>query len=367
MDTILQRVTPTVLLEVLADELAARGLRFAPLLEGAGVRMSDFAGADRYAPAAVIGKLLADSVALADQPGLALRVGSRCGLGWAGTLGVAARHAATLGEALADLELLPELRDTVGGVSLVRVGDEAHFSYSLDAADLPSAPLLYEIALGMMCSVVRELTGGAVAPWVVRLPCRRPSNLAPYHAYLGPHLKFDAVVAELVFHADVLAFPLRTANPTLRRLALAQVARQISRREPLICVAVRNAIHHAMARGACSRADVAAFLDLHERAMGRRLQNAGTSFQALLDDEREVRARLLLRHTRVPVERIGRSLGYRDSTVFGRAFRRWTGVLPGVFRAQSRLDQPPSAIARATSATPPPRNTSPTITGFAMV
>jgi AraC-like DNA-binding protein len=99
--------------------------------------------------------------------------------------------------------------------------------------------------------------------------------------------------------------------------------------------------------------------------MGRRLQSSGTSFQELLDHEREIRARLLLRHTSVSVDRIGRALGYRDCTVFGRAFRRWTGLLPGEFRAQS--GQPPSAIASPTSATPPVRNTSPATAGFAMV
>lgn len=362
---VLERTVPAVLLDVLADELAARGLRAAAVLDRPGLQGGGQGGPDGDVPAAVFGRVIGAAAALAGCRDLALRVGARCGLGWAGQLGVAARHAATLGEALADLERLPEFHDTVGAVSVVRIGSEAHFTYQLEAADLPNAPLIYEMALGMMCSVLRELTDGAVAPWVVRLPFRQPGDLAPFRRHLGRHLKFDAVVAELVFDASALAHPRRAANPALRRAALAQCGRQVVRREPLICVSVRGALQAELSRGAGSRTGVAAHLGIHERAMGRRLHTAGTSFQALLDTEREIRARLLLQHTRVSVERIGRSLRYRDSTVFGRAFRRWTGMLPGQFRAQ--FVQPPSAIAIATRTMPPPRNTSPTTAGLAIV
>jgi AraC-like DNA-binding protein len=364
-DPVLERTVPAVLLDVLADELATRGLRLVPLLERAGLQ-AGMVGPDGDVPVAVFGRVIGEATALDGCRDLALRVGTRCGLRWAGPIGVAARHAATLGEALADLERLPELHDTIGSLSLVQTANEAHFTFQLEAADLPNAPLLYEIALGMMSSALRELTDGAVVPWIVRLPFRQPRDLAPYRQYLGRHLKFDAVIAELVFDADALAHARRAANPVLRRVALAQGSRQTVRREPLICVSVRGALQAELSRGTGSRTGVAAHLGMHERAMGRRLQHAGTSFQALLDREREIRARLLLEHTRVSVERIGRALGYRDSTVFGRAFRRWTCLLPGQFRAQ--FVQPPIAIATATATAtmPPKRNTGSTAAGLAI-
>ena len=64
------------------------------------------------------------------------------------------------------------------------------------------------------------------------------------------------------------------------------------------------------------------------------IRNRGhVSFQALLDDTRSQIAKQLLHDTRSPVSRIAASLGYRDPTVFTRAFRRWTGLTPRQFRA----------------------------------
>jgi AraC-like DNA-binding protein len=66
---------------------------------------------------------------------------------------------------------------------------------------------------------------------------------------------------------------------------------------------------------------------LGERTLRRRLEEAGTSFRALVDEVRKERALALLEHEG-NVALVAQSLGFSDSTAFARAFRRWTKSLP---------------------------------------
>jgi AraC-like DNA-binding protein len=97
---------------------------------------------------------------------------------------------------------------------------------------------------------------------------------------------------------------------------------------------VRRTIRLLLPACQCSRADVAKRLAIHPRTLGRRLQESGATFQALLDDMRAQIANQLLLDTRLPVARIATSVGYEDPTIFTRAFARWTGRTPSEFRAE---------------------------------
>lgn len=68
------------------------------------------------------------------------------------------------------------------------------------------------------------------------------------------------------------------------------------------------------------------------RTLKRRLQRQGLSYRTLLDQLRLARATHLLGQPQLTAEKIGIALGYSSPANFARAFRRWTGSSPGVFR-----------------------------------
>jgi AraC-like DNA-binding protein len=57
---------------------------------------------------------------------------------------------------------------------------------------------------------------------------------------------------------------------------------------------------------------------------------------AFLRRERQARAESLLRGTELPLAQIANLVGFRDATVFVRAFRRERGLTPGAWRAAAR-------------------------------
>jgi AraC-like DNA-binding protein len=71
---------------------------------------------------------------------------------------------------------------------------------------------------------------------------------------------------------------------------------------------------------------------LPARSLQRELGALGLSFSALLDQGRLELALELMRNPNHSLIDVGLELGYSDPANFTRAFKRWTGVAPGVYR-----------------------------------
>ena len=98
---------------------------------------------------------------------------------------------------------------------------------------------------------------------------------------------------------------------------------------------VRERLQRRLARDA-TLDQIANDLRLSGRTLQRKLGEAGASFQGILTDVRMARAHSYLTETDDPVGAIATRLGYGDAANFRRAFRRWTGMPPGDFRARHR-------------------------------
>lgn len=73
--------------------------------------------------------------------------------------------------------------------------------------------------------------------------------------------------------------------------------------------------------------------EMHPRTFSRRLKETGTSFREERDRVRRTYARQLLSATRMPVAEIAAALGYRESSSFDHAFRRWENKSPAQWRS----------------------------------
>lgn len=109
--------------------------------------------------------------------------------------------------------------------------------------------------------------------------------------------------------------------------------------------------------------DVARSLLLSTRTLARRLEQEGTTFQLLKDELRRDIAIRLLMQTHWPPEAIGAQIGFEDPTTFYRAFKRWTGCSPGMYRRSggepvkgpsAALPAVPPATAASSAACPAP-------------
>lgn len=63
------------------------------------------------------------------------------------------------------------------------------------------------------------------------------------------------------------------------------------------------------------------------------LEKENSSYQQILDQYRERKARALLKENRVSVKEIAWQLGFANQSAFTRAFKRWTGQTPRQFQS----------------------------------
>ncbi|EAQ98150.1 helix-turn-helix domain-containing protein [Congregibacter litoralis] len=78
--------------------------------------------------------------------------------------------------------------------------------------------------------------------------------------------------------------------------------------------------------------DIARALFVSKRTLARRLEKEGTSYRALKDQFLAELARRYLQEPRQTVEGVAASLGYHDAAAFRKAFKRWTGMTPRLYR-----------------------------------
>jgi AraC-like DNA-binding protein len=95
---------------------------------------------------------------------------------------------------------------------------------------------------------------------------------------------------------------------------------------------VRVELGAQMTDGRASVEEVARALALSPRTLQRRLERAGTTFGALIDDARRSAALEHLRNPRVAIKETAFLLGFSEPSTFYRAFRRWTGATPASYR-----------------------------------
>lgn len=78
---------------------------------------------------------------------------------------------------------------------------------------------------------------------------------------------------------------------------------------------------------------VAEIFGMHRLTFYRRLRAYGTSFEFLLDNRRRSMAEAMLRRNAVSVAEAADALGYGTPAKFTRAFQRWTGMTPSLWRS----------------------------------
>ncbi|PBP83261.1 AraC family transcriptional regulator [Pseudomonas syringae] len=93
--------------------------------------------------------------------------------------------------------------------------------------------------------------------------------------------------------------------------------------------------------------ELAQQLNIGERTLRRRLDEAGQSYQGVIDSLRRAKALSLLSHRETKLIDVASETGFSDIRDFRRAFKRWTGVTPR--EARHEMQQFRKDIQRPTS------------------
>ncbi|WP_437879651.1 AraC family transcriptional regulator ligand-binding domain-containing protein [Pseudomonas sp. LRF_L74] len=302
------------------------------LLAGSGISRDDLKRPDCRITTAQEMHVCANAVAVHHDLGLEL--GRRMHVSSYGVLGYTLLSSATLGDALCLALEYPALLGTFFELSLQREGDVAWLQ-AVGYRDLPELTVFNtEFCLASLKLICDDLIGRPLPLIGARFQYPRPAYEAQYDYSFACERQFGAMTNAIGFEARLLDQPLPLADPVTHLDMRAQCRQQnieFVSRQALI-TRVRQLLS-AQLPEAPSLEALARQMHCSPRTLRRHLHEAGSGYQALLDELRFARARQLLEQERLPVYRVAEAMGYSETASFRHAFQRWSGMSPRRFRA----------------------------------
>lgn len=187
--------------------------------------------------------------------------------------------------------------------------------------------------LAGIVKLCRVTYGDAFAPLEVMVERARPECALAFEEWFRAPIVWGAASPSLLCRREDLAHPLATANPGVAVASDNLVADYLARLDRADVVAqVKRALLARFPSGTPAQGAVARDVCVSPRTLHRRLAEAGTSFERLLDETRKDLAVEYARRTDYAVGEIAYLLGFAEPSSFNRAFRRWTGKSPSEFR-----------------------------------
>ncbi len=269
------------------------------------------------------------------EPALGLRLGGELVPDAYDLAELTARACPNVGEALARLVRYASLIHERMALRLREEGGVTVLTHSVLGEPRGAGRHVSELALAWILRQLRAASDPALAPVRVDFVHARPRDLAPLHAcFRTQELEFGCAEDALHLPASALAQPVRSHDPRLLATAEALAEQALKEHAPAfdLIAAVNAKLREQLPRGTPTLADVAERMHMAPRTLQRRLDEQGVQFSELLDLLRAERAKALLKDGSSSLTEIAFSLGFHDLATFSRAFKRWTGMPPGMFR-----------------------------------
>jgi AraC-like DNA-binding protein len=204
-------------------------------------------------------------------------------------------------------------------------------------ADGVEPEVLTDVCFAWVLTIARHGTGTRLCP--LRVEFARPRAYAEnIERHFGCSAVFGAARNAIVFRASDAALPFVTSNADLLAMLAPQLDEELKQHkgQETFPERVRTAVQKKLIGRRPKMQDVARELHISSRTLQRRLQDAGYSFQQVLEEARHQLARHYLNNSRLELSETAYLLGYEDTGSFVRAFRMWEGVPPAFWRTSQR-------------------------------
>ncbi len=204
-------------------------------------------------------------------------------------------------------------------------------------ADAVEPPVLNECCFAWVLSIARHGTGTRLSPLRVEFVQPR-AHAKTIERHFGCPVICGAPRNAIVFRAADAERPFVTRNAELLGMLAPQFEEELKQEngDENFVERVRIAIQQKLTGRRPNIEDIAYALHISSRTLQRRLQEAGASFQRVLEEARHRLARHYLNNSVLELNEAAYLLGYEDANSFVRAFRTWEGVPPARWREEQR-------------------------------
>ncbi|MDH3438651.1 MAG: AraC family transcriptional regulator [Betaproteobacteria bacterium] len=192
-----------------------------------------------------------------------------------------------------------------------------------------------ELSLGMFYNIFRHCYGSSWHPEEVLFEHPQPADWREHERAFEAPVFFGQPTNALIFRPEGLERRMPTNDPRLLML-LRRCIRTLGV-QPTgpkhLPEQVKDYLLKALPEGCPTLEEASEALQIPPWTIQRRLAEAHITFKELVEETRHELAVAYLRQAHLPLTEIAFLLGYSELSAFSRAFHRWTGVSPRLFRA----------------------------------
>jgi AraC-like DNA-binding protein len=204
-------------------------------------------------------------------------------------------------------------------------------------ADEGEPRVLIDCCFAWILTLARHGTGTRISPLRLELAQDRAYSKA-MERHFGCPVVCGKPRNAIVFAAADAERPFMTRNAELLAVLAPQLEVELEQQsgEEDFAETVRGEIQRKLTGQRPGIEDVARALHVSSRTLQRRLQDAGSNFQRVLEEARHRLARHYLNNSVLELNEAAYLLGYNDANSFVRAFRTWEGMPPARWREEHR-------------------------------
>ncbi len=253
-----------------------------------------------------------------------------------GCVAALCRSAATVRESITSfMDYIPVVHSPTTLLELVEGEKTAEIRWGLRTDLGLNRQANYQAVLLDM-KLLRVVAGDAFRPSYVNLAVdARQKDIPELERALG--CRFNPTKADnaIAFPTAMLDQPVASANRTVFRLLGGYLEQVRNASRTSLSQRVEDYVRGSLSSGHCSIDNCARRLGLSVRTLQSHLGEQGLVFSDILEKQRFELARQYLAQPQLSLDDIAALLGYAEQSSFGRAFKRWSGRTPKLYRQQA--------------------------------
>ncbi len=298
-----------------------------------GVLLEDIKKNNARIPSSVMAQVWQQGLELSQDPYLSLRVANLFMPAAFSSLGLALSASEHVHDALQRACRYSHVISNDASVSLVE--DEHQVALTVNAQVLGESQNFtgLEAVFACMLIVLRSVAGQNFKAQEVHFKHGFSGDKKPFEAFFNCPVYFSSNTNELVFNKAHIFKQQAFANSRLTNKLDQWIEEYLCQsQQQRLTPRVKKLIVYHLAQGECHLPTISAQLAMSTRVLQRKLKAEGTGFSGLYDECRQQLALKLIVNPRHTLSYVSEVLGFNNPGNFTRAFKRWTGMTPQVFR-----------------------------------
>jgi AraC-like DNA-binding protein len=318
------------------------GLDTNQLLQDIGVTTADLGDQQRQLPYPLATSFRNQVMSAIKNEAIALLVGEQLPMGELGIVDYICASSQSVSNAMHNLSRYFRLMShpdfalsyiEQNHMGLISYGNQNQFPTQQNLFEQQSTEFTFSITL----SRIRSLTKPTVKSAAVSFRHPAPDYVDEYQRIFQAPIEFEAANNILLLDEYCLALNPENPDDRLHQLLMKYADASVNHLPGNSSLAHRvvEEIKRTLQDGELTADSIAKRLCMSPRTLHRRLNDENTSFAKLRDQLRCELAQSMLRNGELTITDITYLLGFSQPSAFNRAFKRWMGLTPQLFRNQS--------------------------------